>query len=173
MSSRIVNAAHAVDDFLIDRVLQPAANAADWHFELSIHTLARVCLVIGAGVGVIWLHRFDAFPGVDFYQDVLCLVIMVTATFMQVKTHEKLAPRRAGLAPAVRVTGFWWRMAWLLDLALFPFQWPVEGHSELVFNFVWTFLVVLPYWIICCRRTPPPVVRRVGALIPATISSAR
>ena len=101
MSSRIVNAAHAVDDFLIDRVLQPAANAADWHFELSIHTLARVCLVIGAGVGVIWLHRFDAFPGVDFYQDVLCLVIMVTATFMQVKTHEKLAPRRAGLAPAV------------------------------------------------------------------------
>jgi hypothetical protein len=126
-------------------------------------------VVLGAGIGVIWLHRFDPFPSVEFYQDMLCLGIMVVATYMQIRVHEAREPRRPVFAPAARATGLLWRTAWLLDLAVFPFQWPVEGHSELAFNFVWTFLVVLPYWIICCRRPPPPVERRVGVFALATV----
>ena len=82
--------------------------------------------------------------------------------------HESRAPKRDAL-PAVRATGLFWRTAWLLDLAVFPCQWPIEAHGELGFNFAWTALVVLPYWIICCRREPPPLRREVGVLRPVTI----
>jgi hypothetical protein len=52
---------------------------------------------------------------------------------------------------------------------VFPCQWPIEAHGELGFNFAWTLLVVLPYWIICCRREPPPLQREVGVLRPVNI----
>jgi hypothetical protein len=171
LASRILSVAKAIDDFIIDRILQPVINLAFWHLELPVHTIARVSVVLGAGIGLIWLHRFDPFPSTDFYQDLLCLGIMVIATYFQVRQYERLEPRRSGTMPAARLQGLLWRTAWLLDLAIFPFQWPVERHSELAFNFVWTLLVVLPYWIICCRRLPPPVVRRVGGLSPVTISA--
>jgi hypothetical protein len=169
MSSRLVTIARSVDDFIIDRALQPGINLAEWTLGIAGYTVAKVCVVLGAGIGVIWLHRFDPFPSVEFYQDMLCLGIMVVATYIQIRVHEAREPRRPVFAPAARATGLLWRTAWLLDLAVFPFQWPVEGHSELAFNFVWTFLVVLPYWIICCRRPPPPVKREVGVFALATI----
>ncbi|MDE8346914.1 MAG: hypothetical protein POH28_12200, partial [Acidocella sp.] len=134
-----------------------------------LYTVAKVCVVLGAGIGLIWLHRFDSFASAGFYQDMFCLGIMVISTYFQVRMHEARAPRAAALAPAARATGLLWRTAWLLDLVLFPFQWPIEGHEELSLNFIWTFLVVLPYWIICCRRLPPPVRRRQAVLSPVTI----
>ncbi len=169
MASRLVSIARAVDDFIIDRALQPGVNAAAWYAGIPLYTMARVSLVLGAGVGLIWLHRFDKFPSADFYQDVLCLGIMVIATFMQIRGHEAREPKAQALMPAARLTGLLWRSAWLLDLAVFPCQWPVERHGELTLNFMWTVLVVAPYWIICCRRLPPPARRRVGVFIPATI----
>jgi len=169
LASKLVTAAKAIDDFIIDRALQPAVNIASWYLDIPVYTVARVCVVLGAGIGVIWLHRFDAFPSVDFYQDMLCLGIMVIATYMQIRIHESREPKRQAFIPAARATGLLWRTAWLLDLAVFPFQWPVERHGELLCNFMWTFLVVLPYWIICCRRPPPPVERRVAAFVPATV----
>jgi len=162
LASKIVNIAKSIDDFIIDKALQPGINLAGWYMGIPLYSIARVCVVLGAGVGIIWLHRFDPFPSADFYQDIACLTIMVLATYMQIRVHESRAPRVADLMPAARATGLLWRTAWLLDLAMFPCQWPVEAHGELVFNFVWTVLVVLPYWIICCRRLPPPVERRVG-----------
>jgi hypothetical protein len=171
LASRLVTIAKAIDDFIIDRALQPGINLADWHLGVPRYTIARMCTVLGAGVGVIWLHRFDAFPSADFYQDMLCLGIMVLATFMQIRIHEAREPKNQTLAPAARATGLLWRTAWLLDLAVFPFQWPIEEHGELAFNFVWTFLVVLPYWIICCRCPPPPVRREVRALAPVTVGA--
>ncbi len=170
MASNILSVARAIDDFIIDRLLQPAINRAFWHLEIPVHTLARVSVVLGAGIGLIWLHRFDVFASPDFYQDMLCLGIMVIATYVQVALYERHEPRRSNALPAARLHGLLWRTAWLLDLAIFPFQWPVERHGELAFNFVWTLLVVLPYWIICCRRVPPPVTRRIGELSPIPIS---
>jgi hypothetical protein len=167
---RLMTLAKAIDDFIIDRTLQPGINLAHWYLGLPLFLVARVCTVLGAGVGVIWLHRFDRFPSVDFYQDMLCLGIMVVVTFIQIQVHEARAPRQENSLPAVRATGLFWRTAWLLDLAIFPCQWPLEAHGELSFNFVWTLLVVLPYWIICCRREPPPLRREVGVLRPVTIS---
>ncbi len=171
MASRIVSIARAIDDFIIDRALQPCVNIFSWHLGIPIFTVARICVVLGAGIGVIWLHRFDAFPSVSFYQDMLCLGIMVIATYIQIQVHEKREPKNPVLAPAARATGLLWRSAWLLDLAFFPFQWPIEGHHELAFNFVWTLLVVLPYWIICCRRPPPPEPRRADVFAPVTIGA--
>lgn len=171
MASRLVSTARAVDDFIIDRALQPGVNAAVWYLGIPLYTVAKVCVVLGAGIGVIWLHRFDSFASAGFYQDMLCLGIMVIATYFQVRMHEAREPRSAAFAPAARATGLLWRTAWLLDLVLFPFQWPIEGHAELSLNFAWTLLVVLPYWIICCRRLPPQVRRRAGALSPVTISA--
>ena len=169
MSGKLVTIARAIDDFIIDRALQPGINLAEWRLGIPGYLVSKVCVVLGAGIGVIWLHRFDPFPSVEFYQDMLCLGIMVVATYIQIRVHESREPKRAVFAPAARATGLLWRTAWLLDLTVFPFQWPVEGHGELVFNFIWTFLVVLPYWIICCRRLPPPVERRVGVFAPVTV----
>jgi hypothetical protein len=170
MASKLVTIARAIDDFIIDRVLQPAINHAEWKLGVSIFTAARICVVLGAGIGLIWLHRFDTFPSMNFYQDLLCLGIMVVATYVQIHVHEKRTPRRPVFAPAARATGLLWRTAWLLDLVVFPFQWPIEGHRELAFNFVWTVLLVLPYWIICCRPPPPPEERRVGVFVTVPIS---
>jgi hypothetical protein len=170
LARKLVTLAKTIDDFIIDRALQPGVNLAEWHLGIPLYTIAKVCVVLGAGIGVIWLHRFDPFPSLDFYQDMLCLGIMVIATFAQIRIHEASAPKRPAVAPAARVTGLLWRTAWLLDLAVFPFQWPIEAHGELTFNFAWTFLVVLPYWIVCCRRPPPPVRRLSGVFVPATIS---
>ncbi len=171
MTSRLVTIARAVDDTIIDRGLQPGVNLALWHFGIPVYTIARVFVVLGAGVGMIWLHRFDRFASVDFYQDLLSLLIMVGASYLQIRMHEARQPRQDTLLPTVRATGLLWRTAWLVDLLIFPSQWPVEPHGELVFNFIWTALVVLPYWIICCRRLPPPEVRRVGVFAPATITA--
>jgi hypothetical protein len=166
-----VTIARNIDDFIIDKTLQPAINLAGWHLGLPVYTVARVCTVVGAGIGVIWVHRFDAMLSADFFQDAICLAIMVTATFLQIRVHEAREPKSQALMPAARATGLFWRTAWLLDLAVFPFQWPVQAHVELAFNFIWTVLVVLPYWIICCRRIPPPVCRTVGVFAPVTIGA--
>jgi hypothetical protein len=120
LASRILSVAKAIDDFIIDRILQPVINLAFWHLELPVHTIARVSVVLGAGIGLIWLHRFDPFPSTDFYQDLLCLGIMVIATYFQVRLYERLEPRRSGTMPAARLQGLLWRTAWLLDLAIFP-----------------------------------------------------
>lgn len=171
MASKLVTIAKAIDDFIIDRALQPAIDLAGTWFNIPVYLVAKVCMVLGAGTGLIWLHRFDPFPSADFYQDMFCLGIMVLVTYTQIRIHESREPKRQALLPAVRATGLLWRTAWLLDLASFPFQWPVEARDELALNFVWTFLLVLPYWIICCRRPPPPVERRVGVFAPITIPS--
>jgi hypothetical protein len=123
--------AKAVDDFIIDRALQPGINFARWHLGLPLYLIARVCTVLGAGIGVIWLHRFDRFPSVNFYQDMLCLGIMVIVTFIQIQVHEARAPRRENALPAVRATGLFWRTAWLLDLAMFPCQDSARGPALL------------------------------------------
>ncbi len=169
MASKLITIAKAIDDFIIDRALQPGINLAAWYFDIPVYMVAKVSVVLGAGIGVIWLHKFDQFPSVNFYQDVLCLGIMVIATYLQIRSHEAREPRHQALLPAARATGLLWRTLWLIDLAAFPFQLPVEAREELAFNFAWTFLVVLPYWIICCRRPPPPVERRVGVFSPVTI----
>ncbi len=169
MASRLVSTARSVDDFIIDRMLQPAVNLADWHLGLTLYTLARVCAVLGAGAGLVWVHVFDVPLSSDFFQDILCLGIMAGTAFLQIHTHERHTPRRPTLAPTVRLTGLLWRSLWLLDLALFPSQWLTEAHGELFGNFVWTVLLVLPYWFICCRAAPPQERRLTGVLRPAVI----
>lgn len=163
-SDKIVSYARKLDDFIIDRLLQPGINRADWHLGLPVHSLARACAALGAGIGLIWVHVYDAPFSADFWQDIFCLAIMAGAAFMQIRSHEANAPRRAALAPAVRLTGLLWRTLWLADLVLFPSQWPVEPHGELLGNFIWTVFLVLPYWIICCRTAPPPERREVREL---------
>jgi hypothetical protein len=168
-SRKLVSGARKLDDFIIDRVLQPGINRADWYFGLNLHSLARMCAAFGAGVGLIWVHRYDQPFSTNFWQDMLCLLIMAAAVFVQIRAHEAQAPRRPALAPAVRLTGLLWRTLWLADLVLFPSQWPVESHGELLGNFIWTVLLVLPYWIICCRTAPPPERRFAGEFRYATI----
>ncbi|HYP63419.1 MAG TPA: hypothetical protein VEQ16_06005 [Acidocella sp.] len=168
-SGKIVGFARKLDDFIIDNVLQPGVNRADWHLGIDLHNLARLCAVLGAGAGLIWVHGYDRPYSADFWQDLFCLLVMSSAAFLQIRANEASAPRRAALAPAARLTGLLWRSLWLADLALLPSQWPVEAHGELLGNFAWTVLLVLPYWIICCRTVPPPERRLAGELRYATI----
>jgi len=105
MSGKLVTIARAIDDFIIDRALQPGINLAEWRLGIPGYLVAKVCVVLGAGIGVIWLHRFDPFPSVEFYQDMLCLGIMVVATYIQIRVHESREPKRAVFAPAARATG--------------------------------------------------------------------
>lgn len=169
MSGQIVSYARKVDDWIIDGLLQPGVNRADWYFGVPLHTIARLCAALGTGVGLIWVHVFDKPLTADFFQDLVCLMIMSGAAFVQIRAHETNAPRRAAVAPAVRLTGLLWRSLWLADLVLFPSQWPVEGHGQLFGNFIWTVLLVLPYWIICCRMAPPPERREAREFRFATI----
>ena len=167
MAGKIISIARRVDDFIIDQVLQPGVNLACWHLGLPLYTLARACTVLGVGIGVIWIHAFDAAFSADFLEDIFCLLVMAGTAFMQIRAHERHAPRRPALAPAVRLTGLLWRTLWLLGLALFPSQWPVMSHGALLGNFAWTLLLVLPYWLICCGQPPEPLAR--GEFRPATI----
>jgi len=164
-----VSYARKVDDFIIDGLLQPGVNRADWYLGLPLYNVARLCAALGGGIGLIWVHVFDKPFSADFWQDIFCLMIMAGAAFLQIRAHETSAPRRAALAPAVRLTGLLWRTLWLADLVLFPSQWPVESHGQLLGNFIWTVLLVLPYWIICCRTAPPPERRLAGEFKFATI----
>lgn len=166
---KFLGAARRLDDFIIDRLLQPGINVADWHLGLNLHKLARLSAVLGAAVGLLWVHAFDAPFSADFWQDLLCLLIMTGAAWMQIRTTEATHPRRPALAPAVRLTGLFWRTLWLADLALLPAQIPLESWAELLGNVLWTVLLVLPYWIICCRTAPPPERRMAGAFRYATI----
>ena len=50
---KIIDLARKVDDFIIDRVLQPGINHAAWHLRLPLYTLARLCTVLGAGIALI------------------------------------------------------------------------------------------------------------------------
>lgn len=169
MSDRLAGYARKLDDLIIDRLLQPVINLAAWHLGLKLHNAARLCAALGAATGLLWVHRYDAQYSADFWQDMICLTIMASAAFLQIRAHEGNAPQRATLAPAVRLTGLLWRTLWLIDLVLFPSQWPVESHGELLGNFVWTVFLVLPYWIICCRTAPPPERRFAGEFRLATI----
>lgn len=155
-SDKIANAARRLDDFIIDRLLQPSINRAEWHLGLNIYTLARICAVLGAGIGFIWVRRYDAAYSPDFWQDLLCLIIMLSAAFLQIRANEAARPRRAAFAPAVRLTGLLWRSLWLADLLLLPSQLPLQTPREMLGDLIWTALLVLPYWIICCRPAPPP-----------------
>ncbi len=172
MPGQIVSYARKLDDFIIDRLLQPGINRADWYMGMSLHSIARLCAVLGAGAGLVWVHVFDPLYGADFWQDMLCLGIMAGAALLQIRAHEANAPRRAALAPAVRLTGLLWRSLWLADLALFPAQLPAESAGQLGGNFIWTVLLVLPYWIICCRTAPPPEQRMAAwRFAPITVRS--
>jgi len=99
-SDKIVSCARKLDDFIIDRLLQPGINRADWHLGINQHSLARICAVLGAGTGLIWVHRYDSAFTSDFWQDILCLFIMTAAAFLQIRAHEANAPRRPALARA-------------------------------------------------------------------------
>lgn len=169
MTARIIGFARRVDDFIIDRLLQPGVNLACWSLGLPLYTLARACTVLGAGIGVIWIHRYDTAFSTDFLEDMFCLLVMSATAFMQIRAHERSTPSRPAMAPAVRLTGLIWRTLWLLDLALFPSQWPVLSHAALFGSFAWTLLLVLPYWLICCRQPPPPEPLARGKFRPATI----
>ncbi len=169
MAGEIISIARRVDDFIIDRVLQPGVNRAGWYLGLPLYTLARACMVLGAGTGLIWIHAFDTAFSADFFEDMFCLLVMAGTVFAQISAHERHAPRRSALAPAVRLTGLLWRTLWLLDLALFPSQWPMMSHGALLGSFAWTLLLVLPYWLICCRQPPPPEPLARGEFRPATI----
>jgi len=169
MGRKLIDIARRIDDFIIDRVLQPAVNRADWHLGLPLYSIARACAALGAGLGLIWVHAFDKPFSPDFVQDALCLLVMAGTAFLQIRAHERQAPRPATLAPAVRLTGLIWRTLWLLDLALFPSQLPLESGTALLSSFGWTVLLVLPYWLICCRRLPPPEAVSNGVFRLATI----
>jgi hypothetical protein len=169
-SDKIVSCARKLDDFIIDRLLQPGINRAEWYCGLDLHSLARLCAVAGAAAGLLWIHGYDTQFSSDFWEDIFCIFVMTAAAFLQIRAHEASAPRRPALAPAVRLTGLLWRSLWLADLALFPSQWPVESHGELLGNFIWTVLLILPYWIICCRAAPPPERRYAADLRLAPIS---
>ena len=173
MARKVIDLARGVDDFIIDRLLQPGVNHADWHLGLSAYALARACVGLGAGLGLIWVHRFDALLSSDFFQDMLCVIIMASIALRQIGAHESSAPHRPALAPAVRATGLFWRTLWLAVLMSFPTQVPVEGMGQLSSNFAWTLLLVLPYWLICCRRPPAPPRRVAGVLRLAPISARR
>ena len=162
--------ARKADDFIIDQVLQPGVDRAEWWLGLRMFTLARICTGAGALAGLIWIKLFDRAYSTDFFEDMLCLSIMAGAAYVQINTQQARGARRANMAPAVRLTGLLWRTLWLVDLAAFPFQLPVEGRAQLALNFAWTLLVVLPYWIICCRRPPPPVERRAMVFAPVPIT---
>ncbi|HTQ71067.1 MAG TPA: hypothetical protein VMH92_06195 [Acidocella sp.] len=163
----MIGLARKADDFIIDRVLQPGVDRAEWWFGLCLYTLARLCTGAGALAGLLWVHLFDRPYSSDFFQDMFCLGIMAGAAYLQINTQQARAPRRARLAPAVRLSGLLWRTLWLLDLVLFPTQWPLEAHAQLIGNFAWTLLLVLPYWLICCHDAPPP--ERSRELRPAPI----
>lgn len=156
LAGNITAWARKTDDFIIDRVLQPGVNRAEWWLGLSLFTLARLCTGAGALAGLLWVHSFDLPYSNGFYEDMLCLAIMAGAAYVQINTQQSRAPRQAAIAPAVRLTGLVWRTLWLLDLALFPTQWPLEPHRQFLGSLGWTFLLVLPYWLICCRDAPPP-----------------
>lgn len=161
MSGKFLILARQLDDLIIDRLLQPGVNRADWHLGLTHFTLARLSLVLGAGIGLIWIHRFDTLFSSDFLQDMLSVVMMSWVAFRQITSHEAKTPHRPAVAPAVRLTGLFWRTLWLAVLASFVVQVPVEAPAELVGNFVWATLLVLPYWLICCR-VPPSAPRHVA-----------
>jgi len=164
LSGGLISMARRVDDFIIDRLLQPSVNRADWHFGLPLYTLARACVVLGCGVGLIWVHRFDLPFSLDFFEDLACVSIMAGVAVLQIRSHERHAPKRPVLAPAIRLTGLLWRTLWLLDLALFPSQLTIETTGQLLGNFAWTLLLILPYWLVCCRVPPPPE-RRVSGVV--------
>ncbi len=156
--------ARRVDDFIIDHLLQPWVNRAEWWLGLKLYTLARVSVALGFGAGLIWLHRFDTPLSLEFIEDLFCLLAMAGIAAQQIRAHERHAPKRPVLAPAVRLTGLMWRTLWLLDLALFPSQLPVEAGGQLWTSFAWTLLLILPYWLVCCRVPPPPEPRVSGVL---------
>lgn len=155
MAGSIIGLARRADDFIIDRVLQPGVDRAEWWFGLPLFTLARFCTGIGTLAGLLWIRLFDTPYSANFFEDMLCLGIMASAAYLQINAQQSNGPRRARVAPAVRLTGLLWRTLWLLDLVLFPTQWPLESHPQLFGNFAWTLFLVLPYWLICCRETPP------------------
>ncbi|MGE4480262.1 hypothetical protein [Acidocella sp.] len=167
MAGNIIGLARKADDFIIDRVLQPGVDRAEWWLGLPLFTLARVCAAAGALSGLFWIHLFDRPYSTGFFEDMLCLGIMAGAAHLQINAQQTQATRRARMAPAVRLSGLLWRTLWLLDLVLFPTQWPLESHARLIGNFTWTLLLVLPYWLICCLKAPPP--ERSHALRYATI----
>lgn len=160
MAGNIIGLARKADDFIIDRVLQPGVDRLGWWFGLPLFTLARLCTGAGTLAGLLWVRLFDRPYSVNFFEDMLCLGIMAGAAYLQINAQQANTPRRRHIAPAVRLSGLLWRTLWLLDLVLFPTQWPLESHAQLISNFVWTLLLVLPYWLICCHEAPPPEVRR-------------
>ena len=151
----MIGLARKTDDFIIDRILQPGVDRAEWWLGMRVYTLARICTGAGALAGLLWIKLFDRAYSPDFFEDMLCLAIMAGAAYVQINTQQAQGARRAHVAPAVRLTGLLWRTLWLLDLVLFPTQWPLEAHAQLIWNFVWTLLLVLPYWLICCHEAPP------------------
>ncbi len=156
----MIGLARKADDFIIDQVLQPGVNRVDWWLGMPLFTLARICTGIGALAGLFWVHLFDQPYSTDFFEDMLCLGIMAGVAYLQINTQQARTSRQGRVAPVVRLSGLLWRTLWLLDLVLFPTQWPLESHAQLIGNFVWTLLLVLPYWLICCQDAPPPEVRR-------------
>ncbi len=151
----MIGLARKADDFIIDQLLQPGVDRAEWWLGVKLFTLARVCTVLGALAGLAWIKLFDRAYSSDFFEDMLCLAIMAGAAYVQINTQQARGARRANTAPAVRLTGLLWRTLWLLDLVLFVTQWPLQGHTQLIWNFIWTLLLVLPYWLICCHEAPP------------------
>jgi hypothetical protein len=169
MPNRLVTIIRAVDDAIIDNAFQPLVNRADWYFGLSAYDAAKISIIIGGFIGLIWVHNFFVFPSADFYQAIICLAIMAGSTYLVTTLHENHAPKRPNLAPAARLTDLGLRTFWLLYPLLFLTQIPVEPHNELALNFIWTAFVVLPYWLICCRAAPPPRRRHSFQPVPITV----
>jgi hypothetical protein len=144
-----------VDDFLIDRVSQPAVNMAFHTFGISKFGLSRLLLVAGAAAGLAWVHKYYGFPSEGFYEHFLVLGLLVLSSTMIVLTEEFLAPKRSNAAPLARMSGLMFRMGWVALLLAELVLLALSRDRQASLEYLWNLVVISPNWIICCG-TPPP-----------------
>jgi hypothetical protein len=148
----------AVDDFLIDRILQPAVDVASFWKVLTRYNLARICTVLQVVLTYFELRANGI--GDPAYSSVISGMPMFVAILVGIVFYFEGVDGKAArtVMPRARYSLYFIRALLLastplaLDTQPFPFD---------IFNFLMnaatTLFQMVAFWIIACRPGIPPV----------------
>jgi hypothetical protein len=150
-----------IDNFLIDRVLQPATNFAALVPHLSRYNLSRLATWIGFALTFLqirngWTIGDDSLSGMDVVNFFFLGVLLYSA-----RRFERIDGQASVLVfPAARLQMRYWRylMIALTPIALMPTPFPWTVYN-VVSNFIVSVSQLAAVFVLACRAGEPPRLR--------------
>ena len=151
-----------IDNFLVDRLVQPVADAAQRHLDVSIYWLARLIIGFTMAADIAWLFMTKHLATERFAVDFGFWTINIIVCAWRIISVEGQSGKNLGALPAFRLNGLFDRLFMLTFAVAFTslcaYRVAAAGHQAPPFVKVigtMSLLLAFTLYLIACRPAPP------------------